>query len=403
MSAHGNSDEFRPTADIFAKIQKKLEKSQTDWLSLWRAYVVIRIYRSCPDFSEVLKKVKLTALLSRLQYNFNEDTNSLWILKHTNKLAELAIDSNLNEYCRDALSHFNQWLKEQNQKIWLLYDDLDQDIQENSPWQQDALGGLMRLIYDTNNQSLYNIRFKIFLREDIWNNLVFTNKSHFGEARTLLLQWKKTDFFRLAYRLAVSGSSEFKTISNRILPLAENELDDTDEEILRQALAPLWGLKQKGKNAYISQWVYNRLTDASDNTYPRSLTILLNKACEEEINSKQGKSAPTDRLLRWKALTEGLVAASEERCNAIKNEYSEFTDFFNSISELSSLFKTEDLEKLWNKTIGAESKQSFDSFVKRLEEIGLIAKKKYNKKYDYSVANLYVYGFRIKRTPGQRK
>ena len=42
----------------------------------------------------------------------------------------------------------------------------------------------MRLIYDTNNNNLYQIRFKVFLREDIWSNLVFTNKSHFGNART---------------------------------------------------------------------------------------------------------------------------------------------------------------------------------------------------------------------------
>jgi cellulose biosynthesis protein BcsQ len=403
LSAHGNSDEFRPTADIFAKIQKKLNASKTDWLSLWRAYVVIRLYRSHPDFSEVLKKNKFKALLSRLDYNFNTKNHKIWSLKHTNKLAELATDETLNAYCRDALSHINQWLKKQNQKIWLLYDDLDQDIQERSPWQQDALGGLMRLIYDTNNQSLYNIRFKIFLREDIWSNLVFTNKSHFGEARTLLLQWRKADFFRLAYRLAVKGSNEFKNLSNRILPLADIELDIADEETLRQALAPLWGLRQKSKNAYIAQWVYTRLTDASDNTYPRSLTILLKKAQEVELHSKQGKTAPTDHLLRWNALTEGLSAASEERCNAIRNEYPEFTSFFDRISELNSLFTTKDLEALWSKTIGENATQLFDTFVKRLENIGLIAKKKYHKKFEYSVANLYVYGFNIKRVAGQRK
>lgn len=152
------------------------------------------------------------------------------------------------------MSYFNQYLQTKNQKIWLFYDDLDQDIQEDSHWQQEALGGLMRLVYDTNNQDLYQIRFKIFLREDIWQTLVFTNKSHFGEARTLTLQWKKTDFFRLAYRLAMSGSSTFKTLSNRILPLAEKDLDEADEETLRQALALLWGLTEKKKNAYIAQW-----------------------------------------------------------------------------------------------------------------------------------------------------
>jgi len=401
LSAHGNSDEFRPTADIFAKIEKKLSASGTDWLSFWRAYAVVCLYRSVPEFIEILKKEKLTSLVSRLEYNFKKSDHKIWALKHTNKLAEFAIESTLNGYCRDSLSHFNQLLKEKNQKIWLFYDDLDQDIQENSPWQQEALGGLMRLVYDTNNQSLYNIRFKIFLREDIWSNLVFTNKSHFGEARTLLLQWGKTDFFRLAYRLAIGGSTDFKTLSNRILPLAENELDEANEEALRQALSPLWGLRQKSKNAYVAQWVYARLTDASDNTYPRSLTILLKKVREVEIGLSTGKSAPSDHLLRWGALTEGLKSASEERCNAIRNEYPEFGEFFDNINELSSLFIAEDLETLWRKTIGESSGQSFDVFVKRLQDIGLIAIK--NGKYDYAIANLYIDGFGIQRKQGQRK
>jgi MinD-like ATPase involved in chromosome partitioning or flagellar assembly len=401
LSAHGNSDEFRPTADIFSKIQKKLKTKEADWLSLWRAYAIIRIYRSCPEFTEILKKEKLKSLLSRLQYNFSNE-NKIWLSKHTNKLSELATDSNLNAYCRDALGCFNRWLTEKNQKIWLLYDDLDQDIKEDSSWQQEALGGLMRLVYDTNNQDLYQIRFKIFLREDIWNSLVFTNKSHFGEARTQILQWKKVDFLRLAYRLAISGSDEFKNISNRILPLAENDLDEADEETLRQALAPLWGLTQKKKNAYIAQWVYTRLTDAGGNTYPRSLTILLQKAREVELESKQ-LNAPTDRLLRWSALTKGLTAASEERCNALKNEYSELTDFFNRIGELSSLFVSSELELLWEKTVQEKPDQSFDRFVKRLETIGLIEKKKNNSKFDYAVANLYIDGFGIKRKQGQRK
>ena len=402
LSAHGNKDTFRPTADIFAQIQKKLHKGQTDWLSFWRAYAVLRIYRSCPQFSEILKKEKLDPLLSRLKYTFKDTQDTIWALKHTNKLTEFAVDSNLNASCRDALSYFNQYLQTKNQKIWLFYDDLDQDIQEDSHWQQEALGGLMRLVYDTNNQDLYQIRFKIFLREDIWQTLVFTNKSHFGEARTLTLQWKKTDFFRLAYRLAMSGSSTFKTLSNRILPLAEKDLDEADEETLRQALALLWGLTEKKKNAYIAQWVYTRLTDASGNTYPRSLTILLQKARAVELKANQ-TNAPTDRLLRWSALTKGLTAASEERCNAIKNEYAGLTEFFNCIGEISSLFMSDDLEILWEKTVKGESNQSFDSFVKKLENIGLIEKKKNNSKFDYAVANLYIDGFGIKRKQGQRK
>lgn len=401
ISGHGNSNEFRPTSTIFESIQKELSKNEVDWMSLWRAYAIIQMYRNLPDFRDVIKKVK-NPLSQRLDYNFDVEKYEKWESKHTSKLLEFAIESKLNGYCYDAMTQLNSWLKEQNTKLWLLYDDLDQDIKEGSSWQQEALAGLMRLVYDSNNQALYQIRFKIFLREDIWNNLVFTNKSHFGEERTHLLKWDKKDFLRLAYRLAVGGSSKFKHLTDRLLPLAENQLDETEEETLQQALSPLWGLQQKSKNAYVAQWVYSRLTDSSDNTYPRSLTILLNAAKKEEMEQSQ-KTSPNDHLLRWASLTEGLKQASIERCDAIKNEYPEFSEFFKEIRTLSSLFRKEDLEVLWKKTIEPSLALSLDEFINRLEQIGFLSRKKYNAKYDYAIANLYIDGFGITRQAGQRK
>lgn len=403
ISGHGISNSFKPNADVFSDIQKKITADDTDWLSLWRAYAVIRLYQSYPEFSEIIKKAKLTGLLSRLK-NFNAIEYSAWESKHTAKLLEFVNDIELNGLCRDAITHLNSHLKTKNQKIWLLYDDLDQDIKENTFWQKEALGGLMRLIYDTNNNSLYQIRFKVFLREDIWSNLVFTNKSHFGDQRTLLLKWDEEDFFRLAYRLAIAGSDKFRNLANRIIPLPDNQLDECNIESLRQILSPLWGLRrQKTQNAYVSTWVYSRLTDSSGNTYPRSLTILLSRAKDIELQQTQGKSSPNDHLLRWNSLTKGLEAASIERCDAIKNEYPELSEFFNKIGELGSLFSEKQLKEFWQKSTQLHTQfDTFDAFLKRLKDIGMLQDKKYSQKYNYAIANIYIDGFNI-RTMGQKK
>ncbi|MDI1292989.1 MAG: AAA family ATPase [Methylobacter sp.] len=403
ISGHGVSNSFKPNADVFSDIQKQITADDTDWLSLWRAYAVIRLYQSYPEFSEIIKKAKLTGLLSRLK-NFSTTEYSAWESKHTAKLLEFVNDIELNGLCRDAITRLNSHLKTKNQKIWLLYDDLDQDIKENTSWQKEALGGLMRFIYDTNNNSLYQIRFKVFLREDIWSNLVFTNKSHFGDQRTLLLKWDEEDFFRLAYRLAIAGSDKFRNLANRIIPLPDNQLDECNIESLRQILSPLWGLRrQKTQNAYVSTWVYSRLTDSSENTYPRSLTILLSRAKEVELQQSQGKSVPTDHLLRWNSLTKGLEAASVERCDSIKNEYPELSEFFNNIGELGSLFSEKQLKDFWQKSTQLHAQfETFDAFLKRLKDIGMLQDKKYSKKYNYAIANIYIDGFNI-RTMGQKK
>lgn len=403
LSGHGPAETFRPTTDIFQDFQRALSRIEGDWISFWRAYAVVRLFCSpSSPLDPVLNASKFSLLQSHLTAHFPRSSNGAWEASHTRQLSALFEDSNLSGLCRDSLSSLNKQLEASGTKIWLMYDDLDQDILEGAPWQQEALGGLLRLIYDTNNQDLHQIRFKVFLREDIWRGLVVTNKSHFGESRTLLLQWGIEDFLRLAYRLTTRGSEKFRKLAQTTLPLPDSKLDDADEATLRQALAPLWGLNQQKKKAYSARWVYNRMTDTKENTYPRSLTILLEKAREAELTQlKSGKSGSSDRLLRPSSLVEGLRAASVERCDALKEEYRDLVPFFDAMQSLRSQFKDEDLRPVWKAT-AAKQWAAYEKFVSQLEAIGLLAvRKEPDARYRYAVAPLYIDGFNVKRVQGE--
>lgn len=149
------------------------------------------------------------------------------------------------------------------------------------------------------------------------------------------------------------------------------------EEDLRQALVPLWGLRQeKGKNATVAKWVYNRMTDAQDNTYPRSLTVLLHAAKEEELRVQNDKAAPNDRLLSPRSMQVGLKAASSERVNALKNEYPLIRPFLEDIENnktLRSQFNADELRDAWSRC--GEPFGAFDSFISNLSSAGLLVKK----------------------------
>ncbi len=402
---------FRPTTDVFGTFQRELEKHGHDWLSLWRAYAIVRIFTSNKGafLASSIKKAEMKNLRSHLQSSFHDEANGgapdLWDSSHTTALLAMLNDP-FNGLCRDLMGDLNKVLGAQGRKLWLLYDDLDQDILEKSSWQSDALGGLLRLAYDANNSDLHNIRFKVFLREDIWSKLVFTNKSHFGEPRTLLLQWKIDDFLRLAYRLATGGSKQFHSLAMQSAPLSDNEVDSATEEQLRQALAPLWGLNQeKRKNAFAANWVYARMTDAKDNTYPRSLTVLLNKARDQELEGKNsGKPVASDRLLSRPAMQAGLKEASVERVNALKNEYPNLIAFLENIQKSNSLpsqFSANELTTVWQAT-SQNDYSTFDAFVAQLMDAGLLMKKN-GKAYDYGFATLYIDGLGVKRVMGEKK
>jgi MinD-like ATPase involved in chromosome partitioning or flagellar assembly len=409
LPGHGpvSGAEFRPTTDEFGTIQRSLESSNSDWLSLWRAYAIVRIYTSSNRnlMDDALKNPYMKGLKLHLSKSFTCPPPDRWRSEHTNSLLAMVSDP-FNGMCRDLFGDINSKLEEKGEKLWLLYDDLDQDIKEDSSWQGDALGGLLRLAYDSNNQDLFGIRFKIFLREDIWGKLVFTNKSHFGEPRTLLLQWKIEDFLRLAYRLSTGGSKLFSALAQRHYPMSDAEVDNASEEQLRRALAPLWGLNpEKSKNSFSARWVYNRMTDSRDNTYPRSLTVLLNSAREVELEAKNGsKAVPSNRLLSHRAMIAGLERASEERVNALKNEYPSLDGFLLDVQEkhsLKSQFSSEELEKVWDRTSTGQY-ATFESFVAHLENSGLLMRKS-GKGYDYGFAQLYIDGLGVTRVQGEKK
>lgn len=410
LPGHGPVAEsnFRPTTDEFGSVQRILEAEAIDWLSLWRAYAIVRIFTSKMNYllDDSLKNPAMKKIKSYLNLKFSPASLKRWRSEHSASLVELARDP-LNGLCRDLFGDVDSKLGEDGKKLWILYDDLDQDIKEDSPWQGDALGGLLRLAYDSNNQELYNIRFKIFLREDIWSKLVFTNKSHFGEPRTLLLQWKIEDFLRLAYRLTTGGSPLFAALAQRHFALSEAELDSASEEQLRRALAPLWGLNQeKSKNAFAARWVYNRMTDSRDNTYPRSLTVLLESAKLSELEFKNtSKSLPSNRLLSPRAMQVGLEKASAERVNALKNEYPTLTPFIEDVQESHSLrsqFSTKDLNIVWQRTSKIKY-LTFESFVAQLENSGLLVRKNGKKSYDFGFAQLYIDGLGATRVQGEKK
>lgn len=409
LPGHGPSAEsvFRPTTDEFKTIYNYIRDNKHDWISLWRAYAVVRICTSkkANVADSILRKSEMASLREILR-QFSKNAEQQWRSSHTGALLEL-LESPLSGLCRDFIIDVNRLYSQKGNKLWLLYDDLDQDIQETNEWQGDALGGLLRLAYDSNNQELHNIRFKIFLREDIWNRLVFTNKSHFGDPRTLELRWNIEDFLRLSYRLATKGSAKFQALAQRNYPLTDAELDTANDEVLRQALTPLWGLNQeKGKKAFAARWVYNRMTDSRDNTYPRSLTVLLSAARDEELRRRgESRAVPADRLLSPSSMQAGLKAASVARVNELKDEYPQLRLFLENIESqktLRSQFHRSELKEVWEKTSQSYF-PNFESFLSQIESAGFLTKKKPGAAYEYGIASLYIDGLGVTRVQGEKK
>ena len=393
LSGHGASQTSRPTRNDFQVIHRNLKDNEGTWEAFWRAYLIFRVYQKnylkLPDKGS--QKPKFESLRNILKGLPEEN----WKAEHTKALIELSTDSQLILVLPDVLDILNEQQRDKNKTLWLLYDDLDEDFPERDGVRQQALSGLFQLIQACDARHLTSIRFKIFLREDIWNRLNFDNKSHFN-GRDLFLKWTRVDFLRLALRQATQAR-DFKDLVDRSSPV-EN-IDNANEETLNRALDLLWGIRRRtGKKAkYVYRWVYERLSDLNGTAFPRSLSALLQGAKEQELTYKGQTSvkAPSDRLLRGASLEIGLQKASQERCDAIKQEYPDLCQFFEALEGIPALPSRQLLEYAWEKS-ARERYPDFDEFASFLTEIGLA--KWRHKENRYGFPDIYVYGFKMIRT-----
>ncbi|MBD2500832.1 ParA family protein [Anabaena azotica] len=389
LSAHGSFNERRPSRDEFQTIHQYLQQNGGSWESFWRAYLLLRCYQ------EGLFKVPRGDKFRELKEIISNLPKDRWPSESTQALQQLSIHPHFILIIKDGIDMINQEIKNKSQKLWFLYDDLDEDFRKVGEVRQEALTGLFQLIQSCDANKLTAIRFKIFLREDIWNSLIFDNKSHFN-GRDILLQWTRVDFLRLALRQVIQ-SEQFKNLVDRFSPIAVESIDQASEEAIDKSLELLWGSRRRtgDKAKYVSRWVYERLTDSSGTTFPRSLSILLEGAKEQELSYK-GKSSiqpPSDRLLRSKSLESGLKKASEKRCDEIKEEYPNLANFFDSLKQKSAFLQREELHNIWQESV--QEIEDFEEFSSLLIQIGIIEWRE-NRKC-YKVADIYVYGFEMIR------
>ncbi len=392
LSAHGRFQESRPSRDEFQSIHQALQQNSGSWEAFWRAYLLLRYHQERSfDFPRGKKGEKFNDLKKII----NDLSQETWQSEHTEALVELSTNYKLRLTIKDAIGIINQEARNNSQKLWFLYDDLDEDFPAGEV-RQEALAGLFQLVQSCDASRLAEIRFKIFLREDIWNRLIFDNKSHFT-GRDIILQWTKIDFLRLALRQAIQ-SEKFKNLVDRVSPVAVESIDRASEDEIDKALEILWGSRRRGgsRAKNVSRWVYERLTDSSGTTFPRSLSILLKEAKEQELTYK-GKSSSkfrTDRLLQSKSLELGLKKASEKRCEEIQEEYPNLIKFFDSLNGKSAFLQKKQLQEIWDNS-DYNIIKNFEEFVSFLGEIGIIEWREKDKRYKF--ADIYVYGFKMDR------
>ncbi|BAZ42937.1 hypothetical protein NIES4101_89070 [Calothrix sp. NIES-4101] len=290
-------------------------------------------------------------------------------------------------------------MQQNNQLVWFLYDELDAGFgysQNDYERRRRALEALLAWWLESGT-SLKQIVPKIFLREDIWNQLNFTNTGHYS-GRSLQLRWEEPDLWRLVLRQALKSSPSLSNALENKLGVTVDRLNLIGLEQLRQSLYTLWGERMgRTKKAYTYNWVRNRIADSQYNCFPRSLILLLQEAVKFEKDFATEYSA--EITLRPKALIDAFPYVSQQRVAEVRNEYPELEQFLLSLQGERSPIDENRLVEIWNVEGGELALR-----IKDMLEAGIFTERSRPKDPPprvYGIAELYLYGLNMVRK-GQR-
>jgi cellulose biosynthesis protein BcsQ len=380
---------WQPNQEVFKEVERDIGRTNTSWSVFWTAYIGLACHlqreysQSAVDIPEEIK--------SCIPNNISSPRDTLETIADLLKLD------------RSGLL-LKEWIKaidqQEEAEVLLLFDRLDVGFgndEEDRRRRKDAIEGLFSLFLDLDAR-LDNLRFKILLREDIWRNLEFENKSHlFG--RSVQLEWdSKADFIEVIVRHALR-SKAFRSLANqtesiRSLP---DELDAPAEvELSDEEIYDLWyllvGERMRGaKTTYTYNWVWSRLADGTDNHSPRPLLQLFREANEWEQQEEQ----PYDKsIIRPRALIESLDTVSERALQALVTE--EFQELQPLVDQLAEIGRTPvDAEDLHN----LPTEVNLDEEIDLALEVGLLEIYEGTEEdiRRYKVPDLYRYGVGMTR------
>ncbi len=275
------------------------------------------------------------------------------------KLGAVSID--------ELLQTANSALQEENLTVWILLDRLDVAFSNMPELEASALRALFKYYLDT--KQLSSIRPKIFLRTDIWRDIVengFREASHLE--RTLTITWRSEDILNLVVRRLLSNPAivEYYAVDkDAVLAEADKQLELFYRVSPRQV--------DSGPNKPDTlKWLITRTSDASKAAAPRELIHMLNELRNEQIlKLERGDKVPPEKqLFEQTSFKDALPSVSQTRLEqTFYAEYARLKPFVEKLREKRATQSLQSLSELWSISEAETSKTIAD-----LEEAGFLEK-----------------------------
>ena len=377
------------SADLLSHLGKRAdkEKSPNFYTSFWKYLAVWEIQKALNDKRRILS-YDLNTFLKQL---FDFEVN-------------VKVDQFLNEL--ENKQHYPEI-----EQIYLVYDYLDRMVVGGDLSIRSKYVSSLIEWWQSRIQQNKRLLAKVFLREDIYNQEVdVEDKSKIREKVLLYkIRWDGEKTYRLFFKVAFKCLSpylekNFPDIYQRveqspvgIIPPQEKYIRPIIESIIGEYMGAI------PKKGYTFNWIPKHLLDSQKQLAPRWIIALFAEAAKLALDDNLPNPIIPQKMIR-EALQSNV---SQIAVNDLRVEYKQELRTKKGMflpDSFKSNFKTfpQSQEKMlaFIKSHVSTKDTTPENILLRMEEIGLLEKRKSTKKYPevrYQIPDIYLYGLGLSR------
>ena len=262
---------------------------------------------------------------------------------------------------QDMLSEINETLNMEDMDCWILFDKIDELFSNDYQKRKLCIESLFRTYLKFVNR-FPRIKFKIFLRNDIWSTLEFVNKSHLSD-KIIELSWDENSLLEMLMKRVLNNDKILGYVIN------ETGLDKTELLLtvnLETVFYTIFARQvYKGKReATVISWLLARITDGLGGKYPRELINFANYSKEGQRNEGFEENC----LISGNAIRKAFGRVSVTKCDTYLSEFPQLRLHFER-------FRGRDTAKYTREEIGGMMsgfEPKGDDMIRALYETGML-------------------------------
>jgi len=259
-------------------------------------------------------------------------------------------------------------LEKSKLNIWLMIDRLDEIFPRRSELEKRALRGLLRT---TRFFASPQIRVKIFLRDDIFSNIVktkegFTALTHITSRKSDILKWEEGQMLDLILRRMLSSQ------------LLKNYLQVDDEKFAASAtyrqeifykIFP-YAIHKGERQSNSMRWIYTHSQDSNGVVTPRDIIYLITKAKQKQQDFYMANSEGSSKyVVDSQAIIYGHEELSKQkRTTFLEAEFPHLWEYIRKLIGGKTQYTNGTIKKLFGK--------NWEQITNDLISIGVLSKNK---------------------------